>query len=142
MEITEHWEQSSLITQQTSFVGVRQCDMLPHLHFHFFIYFRTSIGLDPPLSYYLPRLLWRTFMRLLGLRSSCAAGCKDTWGEVFSTKGIVWFCLKNHGIARTKYKAWLSRMNFQAGAKMVRLDESRGELARWKDDLEEHLQQM
>ncbi|KAF8449253.1 hypothetical protein L210DRAFT_3609616 [Boletus edulis BED1] len=100
------------------------------------------IWLDPPLRRYLPRLLWRTFMRLLGLRSSCAEGCVDTWEEVFSSQGIVWFCVTNHGTARTKYAAWLTRMNVAAGGKMARLDESRGELARWKDDLETHLQQM
>lgn len=81
-------------------------------------------------------------MRLLGLRSPCADGCVETWGEVFSSQGIVWFCITHHAITRTKYSAWLSRMGIEAGGKMVRLDESRGELARWKDDIEEHLQQM
>ncbi|KAF8549752.1 hypothetical protein OG21DRAFT_1514877 [Imleria badia] len=94
------------------------------------------IWLDPPLRHYLPRLLWRTLMRILGLRSPCAQGCAKTWGDVFSTKGIVWLYVTNHGVARTKYKAWLARMSVQAGGKMVRLDESHGELARWKDDLE------
>ncbi|KAF8557081.1 hypothetical protein OG21DRAFT_1435745 [Imleria badia] len=97
------------------------------------------IWLDPPLRYYLPRLLWRTFMRILGFHSPCAQGCEQTWGDAFSKEGIIWYCLTNHAIQRTKYTAWLSRMSTQAGGKMVRLDESRGELARWKDDLEEHL---
>jgi hypothetical protein len=81
-------------------------------------------------------------MRLLGLRSPCAEGCKETWGEVFSSQGIVWFCVTNHVVVRTRYTTWLSRMSVEAGGKMLRLDESYGELARWKDDLEEHLRQM
>lgn len=101
-----------------------------------------STGLDPPLWYYLPRLLWRTFMRLLGLTCSCAEGCKETWGNVFSSESIVWFCVTNHAIARIKYKTWLSRMSVEVGGKMRHLDESRGELAGWKDDLEHHVRQM
>ena len=81
-------------------------------------------------------------MRLLDLTPPCAEGCEETWGEVFSSNGIVWFCVTNHAVARTKYAAWLSRMRFEGGGKMKRLDESRGELARWKEDLEGHLQQM
>ena len=81
-------------------------------------------------------------MRLLGLGSLCAQGCRETWGEVFSSQGVVWYCVTHHAIVRTKYTAWLSRMSVEAGGKMVRLDESCGELARWKDDLEEHLRQM
>ncbi|KAN0083985.1 hypothetical protein V8E55_007489 [Tylopilus felleus] len=100
------------------------------------------IWLAPPLYYYLPRLIWRTLMRLLGLRPSCAEGCKESWREVFSSESIIWFCVTNHAVIRTKYKAWLSRMSIEAGGKMIRLDESRGELARWKDDLEWHIRQM
>ncbi|KAH0832870.1 hypothetical protein J3R83DRAFT_11819 [Lanmaoa asiatica] len=104
--------------------------------------FRLSLGLDPPLHHYLPRLLWRTLMRLLGLSSSCAEGCEDTWGEAFSSKGIVWYCIANHGITRTKYTAWLSRMSVEVGGKMIRLDESCGELANWRGHLEEYHRQM
>ena len=92
--------------------------------------------------YYLPRLLLRTLRRLLGFTPSCAEGCQETWEEVFSTKGIVWFCVTNHAITKTKYKAWLLQMGIATGGKMRRLDESRGDLAAWKDDLEHHLQQM
>lgn len=110
-----------------------------HARLLFLIY---QSGLDPPLRYYLPRLLWRTFMRLLDLNSPCAEGCEETWGEVFSSNGIVWFCVANHSIARTKYTAWLSRMSVEAGGKMIRLDDTCGELAKWKNDLEEHHRQM
>lgn len=102
----------------------------------------SSTGLDPPLYYYLPRLLWRTLTRILCLTPLCAEGCKETWGEIFSSQGIVWFCVKKHATVRAKYASWLSRMRFEGGGKMRRLDESRGELARWKEGLEEHLQQM
>ncbi|KAF9223419.1 hypothetical protein BS17DRAFT_706058, partial [Gyrodon lividus] len=98
------------------------------------------IWLDPPLYFYLPRVLWRTLLRLLGIRPSCAEGCKETWNEVFSRKGIVWFCVTNHANARTKYTEWLSRMNIENGVKMRRLDESCGDLAKWRDSLEESLQ--
>ncbi|KAN0093316.1 hypothetical protein V8E55_004100 [Tylopilus felleus] len=100
------------------------------------------IWLDPPLHHCLPRLIWRTLMRILGLRSPCAEGCKENWGEIFSRKGIVWSCVRKHAIYRTQYKAWLSRMNVEGGEKMIRLDESHGELERWKDDLEKHLQKV
>ena len=100
-----------------------------------------AIGLDPPLWYYLPRLLWRTFTRLLGLTPPCAEGCVERWSEVFSRQGIVWFCVTNHAVARTKFTGWLSRMDVRAGGKMRRLDESRGELAAWKGELERHIRQ-
>ncbi|KAH7884259.1 hypothetical protein F5I97DRAFT_1830773 [Phlebopus sp. FC_14] len=95
------------------------------------------IWLDPPLWLYFPRLLWRTLLRLLGLRATCAEGCEETWGEVFSTKGIVWFCISNHGSTRSNYAAWHSSMNVQTGGKMRRIDESAGDLTKWKAALEE-----
>jgi len=91
------------------------------------------IWLDPPLRFYLPRVLWRTFLRLVGSRPTCAEGCEETWGEVFSRKGIVWFCVTNHGRAKTKYTEWASRMAVENGGKMRRLDESCGDLDKWRD---------
>ncbi|KIJ60353.1 hypothetical protein HYDPIDRAFT_32319 [Hydnomerulius pinastri MD-312] len=99
------------------------------------------IWLDPPLRLYLPRVLWRTLLRLLKIRPTCAEGCPETWGEVFSKKGIVWFCVSNHTVCRTKYTEWLSRMNVEDGGKMIRLDESSGETAKWKAQFEEWLRQ-
>ena len=141
MEITEHWGHCSLITRQISSVGFPYVVSLTYSP-DLYLPFRSTIGLDPLLYYYLPRLIWRTLMRLLGLRSPCAVGCKETWGEVFSSEGIIWFCVTNHPVARTKYKGWISRMSVGDGGKMIRLDESRGELDRWKDDLEWHIRQM
>ncbi|KAF8837483.1 hypothetical protein BDN67DRAFT_972900 [Paxillus ammoniavirescens] len=91
------------------------------------------IWLDPPLRFYFPRILWRTFLRLVGSRPTCADGCEETWGEVFSRKGIVWFCVTNHGRAKMKYTEWASRMAVENGGKMRRLDESCGDLDKWRD---------
>ncbi|KAF9241556.1 hypothetical protein BU15DRAFT_87143 [Melanogaster broomeanus] len=99
------------------------------------------IWLNPPLHFYLPRLLWRTLLRLLGMRPTCADGCIETWGEVFSRKGIVWYCVTHHARAKTKYTEWLSRMSIESGGKMRSLDESRGDMAKWKDHLEVTLRQ-
>ncbi|KAG9314794.1 hypothetical protein JVU11DRAFT_3882 [Chiua virens] len=78
-------------------------------------------------------------MRLLGLHSPCAEGCRERWVKVFSKQGIVWWCITNHSTARTRYREWLVRMGVDVGGRMRRLDESCGELARWKDDLDEYL---
>ncbi|KAK7435139.1 hypothetical protein VKT23_019831 [Stygiomarasmius scandens] len=55
------------------------------------------IWLNPPLALYFPRLLWRTFLRLLGLRAPCSPGCEENIRECFfSSDSIIWWCLSNH----------------------------------------------
>ncbi|KAF7333597.1 hypothetical protein MSAN_02418700 [Mycena sanguinolenta] len=42
------------------------------------------IWLDPPLALYLPRIIWRTFLRMLRLEEPCSPGCPESIREVFS----------------------------------------------------------
>ncbi|KAF9236273.1 hypothetical protein BU15DRAFT_50231, partial [Melanogaster broomeanus] len=99
------------------------------------------IWLNPPLRFYLPRHLWRTLLRLLGMHPACAEGCIETWGEVFSRKGIVWYCVTRHTTTKTRYMEWLSRMSIENGGKMRHLDESCGDMAKWKAQPEKLLRQ-
>ena len=43
-------------------------------------------GLNPPLILYFPRLVMRTFLRLLCLRPPCAPSRKEQFREVFFSK--------------------------------------------------------
>jgi len=96
-------------------------------------------GLDPPLWLYLPRLLWRTLLRLLNVVPTCAEGCTETWGDVLSKEGIVWFCISNHGRCKRRYGEILARTSVEMGGNMRRLNEWNGDLAAWKAGLEEML---
>ncbi|OJA18213.1 hypothetical protein AZE42_06176 [Rhizopogon vesiculosus] len=94
------------------------------------------IWLDPPLWYYLPRLLWRTLLRLLKIAPTCAEGCTETWGDVLSKEGIVWFCISNHGHCKRRYDEIFARTSIEKGGNMRRLNEWNGDLAAWKAGLE------
>ncbi|THU89644.1 hypothetical protein K435DRAFT_781528 [Dendrothele bispora CBS 962.96] len=55
------------------------------------------IWLNPPLVLYFPRLIWRTFLRLIGLHPPCSPGCQESIREcLFSSDSIIWFCLSSH----------------------------------------------
>ncbi|KAG0702833.1 hypothetical protein DFH29DRAFT_1045413 [Suillus ampliporus] len=97
------------------------------------------IWLDPPLWLYLPRVFWRTLLRLLNIIPPCAEGCDDTWGEVLSTKGIVWYCISRHGFCKRKFGEMLARTSVEKGGNMRRLNEWDGDLTTWKAGLEEML---
>ncbi|KAK6334258.1 hypothetical protein TWF730_003472 [Orbilia blumenaviensis] len=60
------------------------------------------IWLDPPLLLYLPRLILRTFYRLIGTEPNCAPGCEENWRDVLSPndKSIIWWCVTHHGYCR------------------------------------------
>ncbi|KIM31345.1 hypothetical protein M408DRAFT_15133 [Serendipita vermifera MAFF 305830] len=63
------------------------------------------IWLDPPFYQYFPRIVIRTFRRLLGIEESCAAGCEESWRECFfSSKSILWWCITHHSISKTRYQ--------------------------------------
>ncbi|KAG1750286.1 hypothetical protein EDB19DRAFT_1679524 [Suillus lakei] len=95
--------------------------------------------LDPPLWFYLPRICWRTLLRLLNMIPTCAEGCNETWGEVLSTKGIIWYCISRHGYYKRKFGEMLARISIEKGGNMRRLNEWDGDLAMWKAGLEEML---
>lgn len=98
-----------------------------------------GLGLDPPLWFYLPRIFWRTLLRLLNVIPTCAEGCTETWGEVLSTKGIIWYCISNHGYCKHKFGEMLAHTSITKGGSMRRLNEWDGDLMMWKAGLEEML---
>ena len=60
-------------------------------------------GLDPPLALYFPRIVFRTFMRLVGLVPPCSPGCPESIKEVFFSKtSIIWWCISHHSSNRKK----------------------------------------
>ncbi|KAG2153993.1 hypothetical protein DEU56DRAFT_907453 [Suillus clintonianus] len=97
------------------------------------------IWLDPPLWFYLPRVFWRTLLRLLNIIPTCAEGCDETWGEVLSTKGIIWYCISRHKYSKRKFGEMLAHTSIEKGGKMRRLNEWDGDLTLWKAGLEEML---
>lgn len=97
------------------------------------------IWLDPPLWLYLPRIFWRTLLRLLHVVPTCAEGCSETWGEVLSTKGIIWYCISRHGYCKHKFGEMLTHISITKGGNMRRLNEWDGDLMMWKAGLEEML---
>ncbi|KAG2364578.1 hypothetical protein BDR07DRAFT_1470819 [Suillus spraguei] len=98
-----------------------------------------TIWLDLPLWVYLPRLCWRTLLRLLNIIPGCAEGCIETWGDVLSTNGIIWFCITHHGHRRRQFGEKLAGTSIAKGGNMRRLNEWDGELTEWKAELEEML---
>jgi hypothetical protein len=101
------------------------------------------LGLDPPLLLYFPRLLLRTFLRLLRFRAPCSPGCPETFREVFfSRESIVWWCLSNHWAQ--KKKGWAGMKDFGVGVdgagtatgKMRRLGGWGSELRMWWGQVE------
>ncbi|THH08545.1 hypothetical protein EW145_g2648 [Phellinidium pouzarii] len=55
------------------------------------------IWLDTPFLLYFPRILRRTFLRLLRLEPTCAPGCEERAREVFfSRQSILWWAMSNH----------------------------------------------
>ncbi|KAK7052013.1 hypothetical protein R3P38DRAFT_2858073, partial [Favolaschia claudopus] len=74
------------------------------------------IWLDPPLALYLPRVIWRTFLRLLGFGEPCSAGCHESLSRVlFSRESIVWWCITNHNVARKRETARMARIGVGVG---------------------------
>ncbi|KAJ7479524.1 hypothetical protein FB451DRAFT_1556459, partial [Mycena latifolia] len=55
-----------------------------------------TIWLDPPLILYLPRIIIRTFLRLLNLGAPCSPGCPEMLSTLFSKESIVWWCITHH----------------------------------------------
>ncbi|KAJ7256235.1 AAA domain-containing protein [Mycena haematopus] len=103
------------------------------------------IWLDPPLALYLPRLIWRTFSRLLGLEPSCSPGCPEKIFEVFFSKeSIVWWCITHHSPVRERETARMAQIGLGIGSdvdgqKMRRLGGWGKELREWLGDVEHML---
>ncbi|KAK6499585.1 hypothetical protein TWF481_009949 [Arthrobotrys musiformis] len=97
------------------------------------------IWLDPPLLLYLPRLIFRTFLRLVGLEPNCAPGCQERWSAVFSLndKSIIWWCIAHHGYCREYGEKMLAKYgSVDDGGKVRRITGLGGELNKWIGDVE------
>jgi len=90
------------------------------------------IWLDPPLILYFTRILVRTLLRLFSVRPPCSPGCPETWKEVLSTRGILWWCLSHHWTVRKKNGDRMRECDAQDGGQMRRLGGFGGELKDWK----------
>ncbi|KDQ24933.1 hypothetical protein PLEOSDRAFT_1085945 [Pleurotus ostreatus PC15] len=88
------------------------------------------IWMDPPLLLYFPRVMWRTFLRLLRLREPCSPGCAERPAEVFFSKeSILWWCLTNHFRFKRKTQGWMADPSF--ARKTVHLAGWGSEYRRW-----------
>jgi hypothetical protein len=99
-----------------------------------------SVGLDPPFLLYFPRLVWRTFLRLLRLEPQCSPGCVERPSEVFFSKeSIVLWCITNHSTVRARFQPRLraaqtgvgTQEELNIGRKMRRIGGWGGEFNKW-----------
>ncbi|KAF8888152.1 hypothetical protein CPB84DRAFT_1816549 [Gymnopilus junonius] len=101
------------------------------------------IWLDPPLALYLPRLLLRTFWRLLRLTEPCSPGCKERFSEVFfSKKSIIVWCITRHFPIRKRLEDRIPEYGLIEGRnaekrKMRRIGGWGGDLKKWLKDVED-----
>ncbi|KAJ7281050.1 hypothetical protein C8J57DRAFT_1300735 [Mycena rebaudengoi] len=100
-----------------------------------------EIWLDPPLVLYFPRIVIRTFLRLLRLREPCSPGCLEMPQEVFFSKeSILWWCLSNHWVVRRREQARFQQIGIGVGSnihsqKMRRMGGWGGQLRAWLRDV-------
>ncbi|KAF7377279.1 hypothetical protein MSAN_00148200 [Mycena sanguinolenta] len=98
------------------------------------------IWLDPPLALTLPRVIWRTFLRMLRLKAPCSPGCNERLSEVlFSKESIVWWCITHDTLVRERETARMARIGLGIGSdvegqKMRRIGGWGKELRVWFDD--------
>jgi len=101
------------------------------------------IWLDPPLLLYFPRLVVRTFLRLLRLRPGCSPGCEERFSEAFFSKeSIMWWCLSQHWKVRNTYRARMRERGITTATgtiipepKIRRIGGWGGELTSWLEDV-------
>ncbi|KAJ7303527.1 hypothetical protein DFH08DRAFT_793943 [Mycena albidolilacea] len=103
------------------------------------------IWLDPPLALYLPRIVWRTFLRLLKLEPLCSPGCPEMLSKVlFSKESIVWWCITYHRVVRDRENARMAQIGLGIGSnidgqKMRRIGGWGRELHAWIGDVKRML---
>lgn len=100
------------------------------------------IGLDPPLIYYLPRIVKRTLYRIFGWQEPCAQGCTETFSSVFLSKdSIIWWCLTHHLSIRAWYQGYMTKIGLGVGTdinrrRMRRIGGWGSELQKWIADVQ------
>lgn len=92
-------------------------------------------GLDPPLVLYFPRILIRTVLGLFSLTPPCSPGCSEQWSKFLSAKGILWWCLSNHSVARKRYGERVREWGVENGGKMRHIGGWGGALEAWKREV-------
>ncbi|KAJ7641497.1 hypothetical protein FB45DRAFT_785629 [Roridomyces roridus] len=104
------------------------------------------IWLDPPLALTLPRVIWRTLLRILRLAEPCSPGCPERIMEVFfSRESIVWWCITHHGLVRRREGNRMALIGLDEGSdverrRMRRIGGWGGELNKWLEDVRRMLQ--
>ncbi|KAF9002245.1 AAA domain-containing protein [Cyathus striatus] len=98
------------------------------------------IWLDPPFALYFPRIILRTFLRLLRLEPPCSPGCPETVSEVFSKESIIWWCITYHRLVRRRNTEKMNLIGLGVGSdlsgqKMRRLGGWGSELRQWMQDV-------
>ncbi|KAF9034100.1 AAA domain-containing protein [Panaeolus papilionaceus] len=100
------------------------------------------IWLDPPLIYYLPRIVKRTLYRIFGWQEPCAQGCTETFSSVFLSKdSIIWWCLTHHLSIRAWYQGYMTKIGLGVGTdinrrRMRRIGGWGSELQKWIADVQ------
>ncbi|KAK0488033.1 AAA domain-containing protein [Armillaria luteobubalina] len=95
------------------------------------------IWLDPPFLLYFPRVLVRTFLRLIGLETPCSPGCKESFREVlFSRNSILCWCWCDHRVHRERGGNRMKEIGLGVGSdvenqRMRRLGGWGKELSEW-----------
>ncbi|KAK7692153.1 hypothetical protein QCA50_003772 [Cerrena zonata] len=97
------------------------------------------IWLDPPLVLYFPRLFLRTVLRLLRIVPPCSPGCGESFRDVCSSNGILWWCLSQHWKVRKRQSEAYRTDNVWIGGKRRRIGGWGGELKSWRSEVEEML---
>ncbi|KIJ21059.1 hypothetical protein PAXINDRAFT_165850 [Paxillus involutus ATCC 200175] len=91
------------------------------------------IWLDPPILLYFPRLLMRTFWRMIGRAEGCAPGCVETPAHVFlSDDSIILWAASQHRHVRRRESDNMKRWGVEVGGIMRRIGGWGGELKAWK----------
>ncbi|KAK0421529.1 AAA domain-containing protein [Armillaria borealis] len=105
------------------------------------------IWLDPPLILYFPRIVIRTFLRIVGFLPPCSPGCPETFKEVFFSKNsILLWCLTQHGVNRRRGESRMKEIGIGVGTqlenrKMRRISGWGNELERWIKSVKDMIQE-
>ncbi|SJL09015.1 uncharacterized protein ARMOST_12391 [Armillaria ostoyae] len=105
------------------------------------------IWLDPPLILYFPRIIIRTFLRLVGFLPPCSPGCPETFKEVFFSKNsILLWCLTQHGVNRQRGESRMKEIGIGVGTqlenrKMRRIGGWGSKLERWIKSVKDMIQE-
>ncbi|KAF8888151.1 hypothetical protein CPB84DRAFT_1473914 [Gymnopilus junonius] len=96
------------------------------------------IWLDPPLALYLPRIIWRSILRMFDMTEQCSPGCHQTFSNSLY---IIWRCITHHWSSRPRYEARLREFSRVKGTntmkrKMQRIGGWGGQLQKWLKDVE------